>query len=238
MSSPTPKPYPLLSAEQMAHVLRLTSPHSFSFNIRRMNAMYKLPINTEPSLYKLHKPNGEPESAVQRMTGFLKTLQDECDEGHELLARLLIIQSRDNERKYDKADVVSADSLAREALLDCGGRDMAQDKVTKVFEFSDLALHDLEEAKKDVLTDITDWLGDIMVYCRSEGMKFGLPIENGLEAIMGSNMTKLGPDGIPKHDANGKFLKDMSSFIPPEPALKTTLWGNASGLVSAETPKE
>ncbi len=82
-----------------------------------------------------------------------------------------------------------------------------------------------EEARQDVLTDIADWLADMIVYCRSEAMKFGLALEDVQDAVMGSNFTKLSSDGIPKYDANGKFLKDMTNFVPPEPAIKTILFG-------------
>ena len=63
-----------------------------------------------------------------------------------------------------------------------------------------------------------------MVFIRSEAMKYGLPLEECLEAINGSNFTKLG-DKPPQHDENGKFLKNMDSFIPPEPAIKSVLFG-------------
>ena len=83
----------------------------------------------------------------------------------------------------------------------------------------------VKDMEQDILTDIADWLSDIIVYCRSEAMKFGLPLEDTLNAVMGSNFTKLASDGVPKYDANGKFLKDMTNFIPPEAAIKTMLFG-------------
>ena len=81
----------------------------------------------------------------------------------------------------------------------------------------------LEEARQDVLADIADWLGDIIVYCRSEAMKFGIPLEDVLDAIMGSNFTKVG--SVPKYDENGKVLKDLSRFVPPENAIRTIMFG-------------
>lgn len=81
------------------------------------------------------------------------------------------------------------------------------------------------ELRKDCLTDIADWLADIIVYCRSEAMKFGLPLEDCQDAVMGSNFTKLASDGVPRYDANGKFLKDTTNFVPPEPAIKSLLFG-------------
>lgn len=183
--------YEYLTQTQLNHVLARTSPHSFKHNIELMNAMYKLPINTEPTLAKLTRPSGAAELPSVRLTGFLKTLRDEADEGDT-----------------DKDGVVGQGGILKKMrALEEAGTDV-----------------DAEEYK-DVLVDLADWLGDIMVYVRSEAMKYGIPLEECLEAINGSNFTKLPADGIPIHDENGKFLKDMSRFIPPEPAIKTILFG-------------
>lgn len=95
---------------------------------------------------------------------------------------------------------------------------------------------EIEDAKRDCLTDIADWLSDVIVYCRSEAMKFGITIEDTLPAVMGSNFTKLPSDGVPIYDSNGKFLKDMSNFVPPEPAIKTILWGASDRKLSPNHP--
>ena len=74
----------------------------------------------------------------------------------------------------------------------------------------------------DVAVAIADLLGDIMVYCRSEALKYGLPLEDVLDIIMDSNESKLGADGKPIYDANGKFLKGPS-YWKPEPRIRTLL---------------
>ena len=56
----------------------------------------------------------------------------------------------------------------------------------------------------DLAVAIADVLGDIMVYCRSEALKYGLPLEEVLDIIMDSNESKLGADGKPIYDTNGK----------------------------------
>ena len=71
----------------------------------------------------------------------------------------------------------------------------------------------------DVAVAIADLLGDIMVYCRSEALKYGLPLEDVLDIIMDSNESKLGADGKPIYDANGKFLKGPN-YWKPEPRVK------------------
>lgn len=74
----------------------------------------------------------------------------------------------------------------------------------------------------DIAVAIADLLGDIVVYCRSEALKYGLPLEDVLDIIMDSNESKLGADGNPIYDANGKFLKGPN-YWKPEPRIKALL---------------
>ena len=83
----------------------------------------------------------------------------------------------------------------------------------------------------DVLVALADLLGDVMVYCRSEALKYGLPLEQVLDVIMDSNESKLGADGKPIYDANGKFLKGPA-YWKPEPKIKTLL--EAEGIQAGE----
>ena len=76
--------------------------------------------------------------------------------------------------------------------------------------------------KMDVAVAIADLLGDVIVYCRSEALKYGLPLEAVLDVIMDSNESKLGADGKPIYDANGKFLKGPS-YWKPVPKIKELL---------------
>jgi NTP pyrophosphatase (non-canonical NTP hydrolase) len=77
-------------------------------------------------------------------------------------------------------------------------------------------------APADVATAIADLLGDIMVYCRSEALKYGLPLEDVLDIIMDSNESKLDANGNPIYDANGKFLKGPN-YWKPEPKIRALL---------------
>ena len=74
----------------------------------------------------------------------------------------------------------------------------------------------------DVAVSIADLLGDIIVYCRSEALKYGIPLESVLDVIMDSNESKLGSDGKPIYDSNGKFLKGPN-YWKPEPRIKDLL---------------
>lgn len=76
----------------------------------------------------------------------------------------------------------------------------------------------------DVKVAIADLLGDVIVYCRSEALKYGLPLEEVLDIIMDSNESKLGADGKPIYDENGKFLKGPN-YWKPEPKIAVLLSG-------------
>ena len=96
------------------------------------------------------------------------------------------------------------------------------DEVHEIDEIVQLA--NSGAAAADVAVAIADVLGDIMVYCRSEALKYGLPLEEVLDVIMDSNESKLGADGKPIYDANGKFLKGPN-YWKPEPRIKDLLTG-------------
>ena len=93
----------------------------------------------------------------------------------------------------------------------------------EVHEIDDIAAMVAKGADPmEVLTAIADLLGDVIVYCRSEALKYGLPLEDVLDVIMDSNESKLGADGNPIYDANGKFLKGPN-YWKPEPRIKALL---------------
>lgn len=103
------------------------------------------------------------------------------------------------------------------------------DEVHEIDEIVTLAKDGATPA--DIAVAIADLLGDIMVYCRSEALKYGLPLEEVLDIIMDSNESKLGVDGKPIYDANGKFLKGPN-YWKPEPRIKALL--EARGIKAAQ----
>ena len=108
------------------------------------------------------------------------------------------------------------------------------DEVHEIDEIVELTRSGAEPV--EVAVAIADLLGDIIVYCRSEALKYGLPLEEVLDVIMDSNESKLGADGKPIYDANGKFLKGPN-YWKPEPRIKALLQGldaksKAGGLKS------
>jgi NTP pyrophosphatase (non-canonical NTP hydrolase) len=94
------------------------------------------------------------------------------------------------------------------------------DEVHEIDEIVQLAQNGGSPA--DIAVAIADLLGDITVYCRSEALKYGLPLEEVLDVIMDSNESKLDGNGNPIYDANGKFLKGPN-YWKPEPKIKVLL---------------
>ena len=94
------------------------------------------------------------------------------------------------------------------------------DEVHEIDEIVQMAHDGADPA--DIAVAIADLLGDIMVYCRSEALKYGLPLEQVLDTIMDSNESKLDENGQPIYDANGKFLKGPN-YWKPEPKIRALL---------------
>jgi NTP pyrophosphatase (non-canonical NTP hydrolase) len=93
----------------------------------------------------------------------------------------------------------------------------------EVHEIDEIVAHARDGADAaDIAVAIADLLGDIVVYCRSEALKYGLPLEKVLDVIMDSNESKLDADGNPIYDANGKFLKGPN-YWKPEPRIRALL---------------
>jgi predicted HAD superfamily Cof-like phosphohydrolase len=99
----------------------------------------------------------------------------------------------------------------------------------EVHEIDDIvALSSNGASPVDVAVAVADLLGDIIVYCRSEALKYGLPLEEVLDIIMDSNESKLDAAGRPIYDANGKFLKGPS-YWKPEPKIRALLEAQLGG---------
>ncbi len=79
-----------------------------------------------------------------------------------------------------------------------------------------------KEETIDLMADMSDWLGDLVVYCASEARRWGLPLPQVLNVIMESNFSKLGADGLPIYDERGKVMKGPN-YWKPEPKLRDML---------------
>lgn len=130
---------------------------------------------------------------------------------HRIAAMNAMYKLPANDRPTLPADVVDRLVKFKATLLD------------EVHEIDEIVKLSKEGgAPLDIAVAIADLLGDIVVYCRSEALKYGLPLEDVLDVIMDSNESKLGADGKPIYDANGKFLKGPS-YWRPEPRIRALL---------------
>lgn len=67
-----------------------------------------------------------------------------------------------------------------------------------------------------VLSELADFLGDVMIYCATFMIECGIPIDETLAVIMESNFSKLGPNGEPIYDERGKVMKGPNYWKPEE----------------------
>lgn len=73
------------------------------------------------------------------------------------------------------------------------------------------------------LTSIADWLGDTIIYCTSEMVKYGLPPLAVLQIIMASNFSKLDENGKPILDETGQKFMKGPNYWKPEPMIEDLL---------------
>lgn len=73
----------------------------------------------------------------------------------------------------------------------------------------------------ETLTNMADWLCDIIVYCASEAKRHGIPLGECMNIILDSNESKLGEDGQ-AIIADGKVQKGPN-YWKPEPKLRALL---------------
>ena len=76
-------------------------------------------------------------------------------------------------------------------------------------------LSELEEAieKKDI-KETADALTDILYVTYGAGHAFGINLDKCFEEVQNSNMSKLGSDGKPIYNENGKVMKGPDYFKP------------------------
>ena len=76
-------------------------------------------------------------------------------------------------------------------------------------------LSELEEAieKKDI-KEVADALTDILYVTYGAGHAFGINLDKCFKEVQNSNMSKLGSDGKPIFNENGKVMKGPDYFKP------------------------
>lgn len=102
-------------------------------------------------------------------------------------------------------------------------KDILSEECTEINDvIKDVEDQDSTNGEIEFLTNMADLLGDVVVYCRSEAARYGIPLEEVLSIIMDSNFSKLGEDGKPIYDERGKVMKGPN-YWKPEPKIKELL---------------
>ena len=90
------------------------------------------------------------------------------------------------------------------------------DKITSLrYELIKEELDELKEAidKKDI-KEVADALTDILYVTYGAGHAFGIDLDKCFKEVQNSNMSKLGKDGKPIYNENGKVMKGPNYFKP------------------------
>lgn len=86
-------------------------------------------------------------------------------------------------------------------------------------EFDEL-LEAIEDAD---IVEVADALTDILYVTYGAGHAFGIDLDKCFAEVQASNMSKLGSDGKPIYNTNGKVMKGPDYF---KPDLKRVLYGD------------
>ena len=90
------------------------------------------------------------------------------------------------------------------------------DKITSLrYDLIKEELEELRDAleRKDI-KEVADALTDILYVTYGAGHAFGINLDKCFEEVQNSNMSKLGDDGKPIYNENGKVMKGPSYFKP------------------------
>ena len=82
----------------------------------------------------------------------------------------------------------------------------------------DLIKEELDELKEAInnkdIKEVADALTDILYVTYGAGHAFGINLDKCFEEVQNSNMSKLGSDGKPIYNANGKVMKGPNYVEP------------------------
>ena len=90
------------------------------------------------------------------------------------------------------------------------------DKITSLrYDLIKEELNELKEAieNKDI-KEVADALTDILYVTYGAGHAFGINLDRCFKEVQNSNMSKLGSDGKPIYNENGKVMKGPHYFKP------------------------
>tara|TARA_B100001996_G_C18527257_1_gene541570 strand:- start:16 stop:387 length:372 start_codon:yes stop_codon:yes gene_type:complete len=90
------------------------------------------------------------------------------------------------------------------------------DKIMKLrYDLIQEELDEFEKALKERnLQEVADSLTDILYVTYGAGHAFGIDLDKCFDEVQRSNMSKLGGDGKPIYNENGKVMKGPNYFEP------------------------
>tara|TARA_B100001029_G_scaffold51695_1_gene41377 strand:- start:694 stop:1065 length:372 start_codon:yes stop_codon:yes gene_type:complete len=90
------------------------------------------------------------------------------------------------------------------------------DKIVKLrYDLIKEELDEFAQAIKDRdITEVADSLTDILYVTYGAGIAFGIDLDKCFDEVQRSNMSKLGEDGKPIYNENGKVMKGPNYFQP------------------------
>ena len=90
------------------------------------------------------------------------------------------------------------------------------DKITSLrYDLIKEELEELKEAiEKEDIKEVADALTDILYVTYGAGHAFGINLDKCFAEVQNSNMSKLGDDGKPIYNDNGKVMKGPNYFKP------------------------
>ena len=90
------------------------------------------------------------------------------------------------------------------------------EKITKLrYDLIKEELDEFQDALKDKdLKEVADSLTDILYVTYGAGHAFGIDLDKCFDEVQRSNMSKLGADGKPIYNENGKVMKGPNYFEP------------------------
>tara|TARA_B100000768_G_C11092983_1_gene295789 strand:+ start:100 stop:471 length:372 start_codon:yes stop_codon:yes gene_type:complete len=94
--------------------------------------------------------------------------------------------------------------------------DFPDEKITSLRH--DLIKEELEELKEAIenkdIKEVADALTDILYVTYGAGHAFGIDLDKCFQEVQSSNMSKLGSDGKPIYNDQGKVMKGPNYFKP------------------------
>ncbi len=91
-----------------------------------------------------------------------------------------------------------------------------EDRIANLrFKLIEEELSELKEAikEKDII-EVADALTDILYVTYGAGHAFGIDLNKCFDEVQNSNMSKLGPDGKPIYNEDGKVMKGPNYYKP------------------------